>query len=93
MENHHAIKFGRPSISIRNFYGPSTNHGELLIYWRVAMGLWKFLVFNTVPCSKMGTGPFFTEGSATKNSPGEVADMMRLLEDTDGHGKFDGGGS
>lgn len=26
------------------------------------------------------TGAFFTEGSVTKNSPGEVADMMRLLE-------------
>ena len=26
-------------------------------------------------------GPFFTEGSVTKNSPGEGADMMRLLEE------------
>lgn len=26
-------------------------------------------------------GAFFTEGTITKNSPGEVADMMRLLED------------
>lgn len=26
-------------------------------------------------------GAFFTEGSVTKNSPGEVADMMRLLEE------------
>ena len=25
-------------------------------------------------------GAFFTEGTITKNSPGEVADMMRLLE-------------
>eukprot|EP00438_Fugacium_kawagutii_P007207 Skav214304 [mRNA] locus=scaffold4614:94925:110792:- [translate_table: standard] len=31
----------------------------------------------------MAGGPFFTEGSATKNSPGEVADMMRLLEARD----------
>lgn len=33
------------------------------------------------PQVKHMAGPFFTEGSATKNSPGEVADMMRLLED------------
>ncbi|CAE8598521.1 unnamed protein product, partial [Polarella glacialis] len=36
---------------------------------------------DRTPQVKHLAGPFFTEGSATKNSPAEVSDMMRLLED------------
>eukprot|EP00931_Biecheleriopsis_adriatica_P106449 TRINITY_DN80909_c0_g1_i1.p1 TRINITY_DN80909_c0_g1~~TRINITY_DN80909_c0_g1_i1.p1 ORF type:complete len:509 (-),score=121.74 TRINITY_DN80909_c0_g1_i1:65-1591(-) len=36
---------------------------------------------DRTPQVKHIAGPFFTEGSVTKNTPGEVSDMMRLLED------------
>lgn len=36
---------------------------------------------DRAPQAKHIAGPFFTEGSHTKNSPGEVDEMMRRLED------------
>jgi len=35
---------------------------------------------DRVPCVKHIAGPFFTEGSYTKNTPAQVNDMMRNLE-------------
>jgi len=75
-------------------YGTSQSYLEpLRTLWQGAEGIIWLLVADAAklksgefyldrePQVKHMGGAFFTEGSVTKNSPGEVADMMRLLED------------
>ncbi|CAK8990567.1 unnamed protein product [Durusdinium trenchii] len=75
-------------------YGSSQSYLEpLRNLWQGAEGIIWLLVADAAklqsgafyldrePQVKHMGGAFFTEGSVTKNSPGEVADMMRLLED------------